>query len=54
MRMISTCFLSPDLIVDQPIQTDAADKPRRKKKKRHYQEKTQTFHGKQGINYNFF
>lgn len=38
--------LSQDLIVDQPIQTDAADKPRRKKKKRHYQEKNQTFHDK--------
>jgi len=39
--------LTQDLMVDQPIQSDVSDKPRRKKKKkRHYEETNQTFHDK--------
>lgn len=43
---LESALMSKDLIVNQPIQSDVADKPRRKKKKRHFQESLQTFHDK--------
>lgn len=43
---LERALMSKDLIVNQPAQSDIVDKPRRKKKKRSYQERQLTFHDK--------
>jgi len=39
-------LLTKDLLVDQPVQSDVQERPRKKKKRRPYQESPQTFHDK--------
>lgn len=43
---LERALMTKDLIANQPTQSDIADKPRRKKKKRSYPERQLTFHDK--------